>query len=720
MIRSELDVLLDKVEDAALREALRAQIDRITQRRSFGLVFEQHIPERVRLPQYPVRLGSQVVSRDADDGPTFEVVSIEEGVASIKKVRETDGTYVDPGEHDVAPVELANVESLVVISDFGEPILPGFRHLGSVDRGGDRPSHVVIKGENHHVLEALRFTHAGKVDCIYIDPPYNTGARDWKYNNDYVDGNDGYRHSKWLAFMERRLTLARELLNPENSVLIAAIDENEVNRLGLLLQQTFPASKVQMVTVLANPAGASIIDQFSRVDEHLFFVHIGAARPARTFVDTTPGTSSYVTREGEAKPFRWPSFLRSGGNSRREDTKAKFFPVYVDEGTERIVGCGDHLPAGVPRSSAPPPPPGCVSVWPLKPDGTEACWQTSAPTFLKYLEAGRIRIGRRDTVTGRYGIGFLPSGVMQAIEAGELVATSRDERGALQVTNAVDRVRSQTGKTMWTALPYSAREYGARLLRNFLPGRYFPFPKSLYAVEDALRYYVGDKREAIVLDFFAGSGTTAHAVLRLNRQDGGRRQSIMVTNNEVSAQEASDLRDAGLRPGDPEWEKLGIFEHIARPRVTAAVTGRTPAGDPINGDYRFTDEFPMAEGFEGNVEFLELRYLDADDVDLGLAFENLAPLLWMRAGCQGPIASHLDANGQPVPYVWTERYGVLFDADHWRAFVAHRPADATGAFIVTYSPTTFAGIAAELPASMDTVRLPDSYLSLFLPQRGRA
>ena len=147
---------------------------------------------------------------------------------------------------------------------------------------------------------------------------------------------------------------------------------------------------------------------------------------------------------------------------------------------------------------------------------------------------------------------------------------------------------------------------GTSCCRRFLPGRRFPFPKSLYAVEDAIRFFVEDKPNAVVLDFFAGSGTTAHAVMRLNRQDGGRRQSIMVTNNEVSAEEAKALRAQGLRPGDPEWEALGIFEHITRPRVTAAITGQTPDGEPIKGDYKFTDEFPMADGFEENAAFLEL------------------------------------------------------------------------------------------------------------------
>ena len=145
-------------------------------------------------------------------------------------------------------------------------------------------------------------------------------------------------------------------------------------------------------------------------------------------------------------------------------------------------------------------------------------------------------------------------------------------------------------------------------LRSFLPGRSFPFPKSLYAVEDALRLFVGDKPDATVVDFFAGSGTTAHAVMRLNKQDGGRRQSISVTNNEVSADEQKALREQGLRPGDPEWERSGSASYITKPRITAAITGKTPDGEPIKGDYKFTDEFPMADGFEENVEFFTLTY----------------------------------------------------------------------------------------------------------------
>lgn len=191
--------------------------------------------------------------------------------------------------------------------------------------------------------------------------------------------------------------------------------------------------------------------------------------------------------------------------------------------------------------------------------------------------------------------------------------------------------------TQWRISSHDATQYGTRLLETLISGRKFPFPKSLYAVEDALRFFVKDKPDAVILDFFGGSGTTAHTVFRLNHQDNGRRQSILVTNNEVSEEEAKALRSKGLLPGDPEWEALGIFQHITLPRITAAITGTTPDKEAIAGDYKFTDEFPMADGFEENVDFFDLSYLDQNEVSRGKAFEAIAPLLWMKAVADGPM-----------------------------------------------------------------------------------
>jgi adenine-specific DNA-methyltransferase len=706
MIRSELDVLLDKVQDPALRADLRSQIDRLKQKRSFGLVFEQHIPERVRLPQHPIRVGSQVVSRDDDDSPTFEVIRIEDGVATLVRVRDADGAYVQRSEHGPGGPELAAVDSLVVISDFGEPVLPGFRNLGSVERGGDKPYHVVINAENHHALQALRFTHAGKVDCIYIDPPYNSGARDWKYNNDYVYDTDAYRHSKWLAFMERRLKLAKELLNPDDSVLIVTIDEKEYLRLGLLLEQTFAGAGIQMVSITISPRGTSRANEFSRVDEFAFIVFLG---------DVV--LSSGAASSAEEVEARWQYLRRDERTSTRLAGRPnQFYPIYVDVATSRIREVGDPLPRDADRLTAPQIG-GCTAVFPVRADGTEMVWGTTAPTLRQLVAEGYVRVSRGANAHQPYTIAYL-RGVMKNVEQGVYRVVGAREDGSKIVVVRGGLVARPT--TVWREKAHDAGAYGTSMLRDLLPGRHFPFPKSLYAVEDTIRFFVKDKPDAVALDFFAGSGTTAQAVMRLNKQDGGRRQSIMVTNNEVSADETKELRNRGLRPGDSEWEALGIFEHITRPRVTAAITGKTPDGEPIAGDYKFADEFPMADGFEENVAFLELRYLDADDIDLGQAFDDIAPLLWLRAGGQGPIARRVDDAGAPLPYVWTDRYGVLFDEDRWRAFVSTRPESARAAFVVTYSPTVFAGIAAELPTSMDTVRLYDTYLSMFLPERGRA
>lgn len=706
---NELNDILDRVDalDADVAADLRKQVAALTALRPNGLNFEKHMPESVALHGRLISVGDKV--RFIPPRGQAKVESTATWI--VTKLSGPKGSKVAE-LLDRATGETATraAEDLVFVADFRDPIYPGLASTGTLERGGDKPFHTVINAENHHALEALQFTHAGKVDAIYIDPPYNSGARDWKYNNDYVDGSDDYRHSKWLSFMERRLKLAETLLNPQDSVLIVAIDENEVHRLTLLLEQVFPSSKVQMVTILINPAGASIIDQFSRVDEHLLFVHIGAARPQRNQTDTTPGTSTFVKADGTAKPFTWEPFQRSGGNSRRQDTKAKFFPVYIHPDTETIVGCGDHLPEGVDRGDAPAPPTGVIAQWPIKTDGSEACWQLSAPTFRKYLAEGRIRIGRLNKRTGRYGLSFLTSGHMRSIDVGELVVSGKDSKGSLIVKNAEGKIRSQIGKTMWTNGAYSATEHGSTLLRSFLPRRKFPFPKSLYAVEDALRYYLAHKPDAVVLDFFAGSGTTAHAVMRLNRQDGGRRRSISVTNNEVN-DEAADLAAAGFRQGDPEWEALGIYHYITRPRIAAAITGIDSDGKVIaEGAYRFVDEFPYSEGFEENVEFLTLTYLNPKLVELDMAFASIAPLLWIRAGSRGRRITE-----RSNTFDIADAYAVLFDVDASAAFLKEvdEPAGLAVAYIVTDDEPQFQAIASQLPEGIEAVRLYETYLRTF-------
>ena len=250
-----------------------------------------------------------------------------------------------------------------------------------------------------------------------------------------------------------------------------------------------------------------------------------------------------------------------------------------------------------------------------------------------------------------------------------------------------------------------------------LGSKRFDFPKSLYAVEDTLRFVLSEKPEAVVLDFFAGSGTTAHAVMRLNKQDGGHRISISVTNNEVSASEQATLRAKNLRPGDTEWEKWGICDYVTKPRIAAAITGKTPEGKDIEGDYKFTDEFPMAEGLEENVEFFTLTYETQWRVARNRDFAAIAPLLWLRAGSQG---CRIDAVPD-VGWAVADRYGVLVDLDHARPFLnaVSDADDVRVAFIVTDDDRRFQTVCAALPEQVEPVRLYESYLANFEINTGK-
>ena len=697
-----------KMKDPNLGQELEREFKVLSARRSFGLNFERHRPESVELPGRPIRKGDKVRilpprgSTKKGDQQVWKVIALE-GNKGAKQARlEAFGS----GEGETAT---AAVEDLIVVAAFLDHIYPGLMSTGRVERGDDRPFHTVINGENFHVLEALTFTHRGAIDAIYIDPPYNTGARDWKYNNDYVEGDDLYRHSKGLAFMERRLLVAKELLNPQNSVLIATIDEKEYLRLGLLLEQTFPDARVQMVSSVISPKGSARRGMFSRADEYIFFVLIGDAYVGSSSCDMLRPA------EVENRPVRWKSLLRSAGNGLRRARPNLFYPLYFSERTGQFEGAGDPLPLGADRAKLSPRA-GFVTVWPLGNDGRELTWSLSKETMLSNHSKGYVRFGPWDGKSrAPY---YLTTGQIKDIEEsrGELTVTGRDEDGAVELAYGEAGKRYQP-LTVWNQVSHSATDHGTGLLKKLLPDRSFPFPKSVYAVEDALRFFVKDKPTAVVLDFFSGSGTTAHAVMRLNRQDGGHRQSISVTNNEVAAEEQSALRGAGLRPGDPDWERWGICDYITKARIAAAITGKTPDGADIDGDYKFADEFPIAEGFQENAEFFTLTYETPVAVSHNRAFGRIAPLLWMRAGSQGARIDSVPANGWNV----VDTYGLLTDLDKARPFckAVEGRASVRIAYIVTDDERRFQAVARQLPDTVEPVRLYESYLTNFRFAMGR-
>jgi adenine-specific DNA-methyltransferase len=687
-----------EAKDPALANEISREVRALSERRAFGLNFERHTPEQVELPGRPVRKGDKVhILPQRGEFPKKEHKAIWQ-VDSISKGKSRVAKLV--AQRDPDQTSEVAIEDLVVVAEFRDPIYPGLVSTGKVERGGDKPFHTVINGENFHALEALLFTHRGTVDAIYIDPPYNTGARDWKYNNDYVESDDIYRHSKWLAFMERRLLLAKELMNPAGSVLIVTIDEKEYLRIGLLLEQVFPDRKIQMISSVINPRGVVRGNEFSRTNEFIFFAWSGDARIQPVDRPGTIGTE-----------VAWETMRRRSLAGRRGNKGPgacgpnQYFPIFVDNATGYIVGRGDPLLVGLPTANYIAPA-GQTAVFPIRDDGTEMNWSLTDKTFDKRWAKGFVRSGKATPgKPQKYLIQYVLGGVINDIEEGRAEIRGHRDDGSADAYFIEHKTIMPLSQ--WEHPSHNAQEHGTELLKAFIPGRQFPYAKSLYAVEDSLRVFLAGKPEAIVMDYFAGSGTTAHAVMRLNSKDNGRRQSIVITNNEVSADERKALTVSGLRPGDVDWEAVGICDQITKPRILSALTGGTPNGDSIQGSYKFTNEFPMSDGFEENVEFFTLTYESPLQVAGGRAFERIAPLLWMRAGSIGRRIDSVD-NGWEV----ADSYGVLTDLDksHEFAVSVSESASVTLAFVFTDEDRLFEMVAQQIPSHVEVVRMNDTYI----------
>ncbi len=692
-----------KAKNSQVGTDIEREFKALSSRLPFGLNFERHRPEAVELPLRPIRKGDKVRvlpergSTVKGDQRLWQVVKI--AMSGKRKVAHLQ--LLDAAKSET---QAMCVEDLVVVAEFKDTIYPGLVSTGKVERGGGKPYHAVINAENYHALKALTWSHRGKVDAIYIDPPYNTGARDWKYNNDYVEGDDLYRHSKWLAFMERRLLLAKQLLNPVDSVLIVTIDEKEYTRLGLLLEQTFPEARIQMVSSQINPAVVARAGGFGRADEYLFIVMFGSAAPQRIPLDREWVSSRGRTHTGTV---RWDLLRRSGTNAERSHSPGCFYPIYVDPSAKRIEHIGPAL--GETQSIAPKKI-GLVPILPIRKNKSEGNWQWSPGTLKTRLAQGRVRIG--GNVKRGFTVYILKDGEYAKVSSGEFNLSGYDESGALEVEQKETDVVLAIPGTQWRLSSHDATQYGTRLLAQFLPNnRKFPFPKSLYAVEDVLRFFVGHKPHAIILDYFAGSGTTAHAIMRLNHRDGGRRQCISISNNEVSSDEQKEFRENGLRPADPDWEEWGICDHITKPRIAAAITGKTPGGELIRGDYKFSDEFPISEGFEENAAFFTLTYETPVAVSYQVAFPRIAPLLWMRAGSSGRCIEKIPSTGWEV----VDAYGLLTELDQAMHFLkaVRKAKELCIVYIVTDDERRFQALARRLPERVEAVRLYESYLTNF-------
>lgn len=725
--------LINQIENPELRARIQQEIDQMNKQKKFGLVFEEHLPECTPLYDIPVRRGSTVALKAGKVTETYVVLKLKDDTAVC--LPKSGG---EPSEIPVA--------DLVSVAEFGEAIYPYLKPIDSVCNAPDSDLwHTLIEADNYHALQLLEYLYAGKVDCIYIDPPYNTGARDWKYNNDYVDGADTYRHSKWLSMMKKRLVIAKRLLNPEDSILMITIDDNELCTLKLLLDSLFSECSIQIVDIVINPKGKARIGRLSQVDEYLLLVYFGRA--------ATVSEKNNV----QGEEIRWPYLRRSDVESARGTTKGgtqQFYPIYVDNITNRITKIGTPLRPDQPLTDAEVIY-NATAVFPIREDGKHMNWGLTGDSLQYAINNGCVRVTKSANPFQPYNFTYvtMPS-IKKMLDGTYIISGVRDD-GTKIITLPSGKESQRT--TAWKKTAYDANAYGTKLIGQFLLNKRFSFPKSLYSVYDALKVYLENKSSALVIDFFAGSGTTLHAINLLNTEDNGNRRCIMVTNNEVSADEADILSSQGFQPGDPKWEENGIARYVTWPRTVCSIRGCDVNGMPLAGNYGIMEDdyildedasiiskstgkptarkvyiktkvqkYPQlerikkADGFKANAVYFKLSFLDKTNVALGRQFKEMLPILWMKAGAHGPCPELVGEETPTMLVLPVNRFAVLTEEAVFPEFEAavNTHTEIETVYIVTDYEAGYRAMAKNLIAP-NTYQLYRDYLDNFRINTGR-
>ena len=669
-----LQDLIKQIDDETLKQRIMVEVGKLTKQKKFGLVFEEHLPECTPLYDMEIRRDSKVALKNGQISDIYIVNSIDGDKAICEhKIDHTQAEFA--------------LDELVAIAEFGEPIYP---YLKPIDAVCNAPNsdlwHTLIEADNYHALQLLEYLYAGKVDCIYIDPPYNTGARDWKYNNDYVDGSDAYRHSKWLSFMEKRLHIAKKLLNPKTGVLIVTIDEHEVHHLRVLLEEIFADYYIQMTTDVINPKGVTQ-GRFSRVEEYNIFCFAPEAFVADS-------EDNLLNPPDKKKIPRWKGLLRSGTDAQREDRENMFYPVLIDTELGKVVGVGQSLPLPqVPNLEEKID--GYATAWPIRKDGSYGRWSVGAETLRELIDKGYVSCGKFDSSRKTWGISYISQPNQKLIEEGRIVITGRDPKtNVVSVEYASDNNR--VIKTVWHRTSHDAGAYGTDLITEIIgQTNAFSFPKSLYATHDSIASIVRRKKDALILDFFAGSGTTLNAINLLNYEDGGSRRCILITNNEVSDSDAKELIKYGNVPGTQIWENHGICRSVTWPRTKYSILGVHSDGTPLQKDYITTRTIED----EAERSIKQIRFNPEQIVDIKIR-KDIVSLLGKDKLPQSLVKPGID-------FVVSEKYNatILFSPSAYEEWIAALDGQdhVTELYVVTTSNKEFKKIKEQLIEAMGAI-----------------
>lgn len=379
---------------------------------------------------------------------------------------------------------------------------------------------VLVHGDNFQGLGTLQSKYLGNVNCIYIDPPYNTDASAISYKN-------GYKSSSWVSLMDSRISRSRDLLT-KDGVLVAAIDDAQQRELSFLMSRLFDDRILGTVTVRSNPSGRPTQSGYAVSHEYLIF----AGATSDSVIGRLPPTADQMARfnqRDEDGVFEWRNLRREGSNSDRSARRGLYYPIYIDGDKIRVpeMSWDEASESWV---DIEPPKDGEQVVFPNNDDGVEKTWRWEGKTVMTSLKSLAVRKDR----SGKDYIYY---------------KRRPNEDGVVSVSS-------------WFDAKHSSTEHGTALLKHLFGGSTFSYPKSIHAVVDAIYIAGASKVDAVVLDYFGGSGTTAHATITLNRRDGGKRQYLLV--------EQGEYFDTVLKP---RLQKVVFSAEWANGKPTAPGTG---------------------------------------------------------------------------------------------------------------------------------------------------
>ncbi|MDE5771717.1 MAG: site-specific DNA-methyltransferase [Ruminococcus sp.] len=520
----------------------------------------------------------------------------------------------------------------------------------------------LLEGDNLHSLYLLEKTHRGRIDVIYIDPPYNTKNKDFVYDDCKIGEDDGFRHSKWISFMNIRLKKAKQLIS-KNGVIVISIGYQEVHNLMLLCQEIFDNRQIMCVTV--QTSGGKPNGCFNITHEYLVFI------APNNFIANTMSFNGGVARS----PFEGLTLSTFDKTNR----PGQVYPIFIDNTTMNIVSIGKSLTERVndgnytgelknfvyDYSEAPD---GTSALWPVSSKGAECVWRL-IPTRLKHdWEKGYIKIteNRSKVNPNKYSVQYLPEGVISKIENGELEVVGKEE-GMPTLILGENRTVGSDIPTIWTEKEFFTNK-GSTALKNLFGDKRFSYPKPLELILEILRAV--SKSDSIILDFFAGSGTTAQAILELNQQDGGNRKFILCTNNENN-----------------------ICTDVTYPRIKTVISGKRQ------------DDSIYSDGIPTNLKYYRTDFVARDCEYLSdELLEHIAEMIQLENGVK------IDGS----------QYIMLLDeqdadelAENWENY-----SDVKTIYVA--NDVLFTTEQAKIFANVDIKTIPDYYFEFDLRQEGES